>query len=325
LLDLLRSEIRRGIETYCEEPTHREAVLRALSRPDYALHPESRCRASLLTLEVYQSICGKPGSTALQAAAAMELYMEAAFMFDNVADNEVDPDSGLSAAEDLALAITLMLCGAAVAYEAGEQAKNEGLSLNPLLQLSRDCISSCSGQFLDARLKRQGQATTDEALNMTCFKCGSLGRSATVLGAGIATDDAEIINLFGEFGHSLFIYFQLVDDLRDACPADGSPGDLAQGTQTLPLAYFNNYMSEVPLRANDGIIPSQLNLVYSPDISRLFKESGAEVFCAIIAETFLNRAKSNLAVLKNRAIKVEGLEKLVNSIEIEAQEILAVV
>ncbi len=51
---------------------------------------------------------------------------------------------------------------------------------------------------------------------MTSLKAGSLGRFAAGLGASMATDDPEIVDLCGDFGFNLFTYLQLVDDLRDA-------------------------------------------------------------------------------------------------------------
>lgn len=320
--DMLRSEIRNILEDYCAEPALREAMLRAVSREGFALHGEGRCTAGLLTLEVYRAICGTVDTVALRAAVAVELYMEAAFMFDHVADNELDATSGLSAAEELTLAITLMSCGAAVACEAAQLAGGHSRSLDPLLQLQRDCIKSCSGQFLDTRMQKSTSANTDQSLKMTSLKSGSLGRLAAAFGAGIATDDPQTISLFAEFGSDLFTYLQLIDDMRDACPEKAPLKDMSQSKKTLPLAYFYNYLVEEPSKANCDIM--SLKALDGNDIRPVYEASGAGVFCAIVAETFLNRAKSKLAVLRNRTRTVEGLEQFVSSLEFSPNEILAV-
>ena len=44
-------------------------------------------------------------------AAGVEMQMEAAYMFDGVADGEEESRDELSPAEELALAITLLYCG----------------------------------------------------------------------------------------------------------------------------------------------------------------------------------------------------------------------
>jgi len=322
--DALRSEIHKTVETYCTEPTQRETMLRALSRPGFALHPEAKCRIGLLTLEVHRAIQGTLGTTAFRAAIATELYMEAAFMFDQVADHELDQADGLSAAEELALAIGLMSCGAAAACEAALQASSDGRGFRSLLQLHRDCIASSSGQFLDARVQKLGLGTTDEALRITCLKSGSIGRLATAFASNIATDEPQTIKLFEEFGFNLFTYMQLVDDLRDACPENIPLTDLGQHKKTLPVVYFSNFLAEDATVTNSGIMSPDSGEPVSQEVRQRFKASGAEVFSAIIAETFLNRAKSNLAALRDRAMMVDGLEQLVRSVEFNPNEIIAV-
>lgn len=321
--DKLCSQIRSTVESHCDEPHLREGMLQALSRPGFALHPEARCTAGLLTLKVYEAIRGTLATAAFQAAVAVELYMEAAFLFDNVADEEVDSTQNTSIAEDLAIAIGLLACGGMSACEAGKQLGSEAKSLHSLLQLQKDCLSSCSGQFLDARLQRQDLISTDEALEMTCRKSGSLGRLAAAQGAIMATNDPEIIGPFEELGFNLFTYLQLIDDLRDACPADGPMKDLEQHKKTLPLAYFHNTLLQEHSEACDGIIPWEYDERSGQDIHRGFNTSGADMFCAIVAETYLNRAKSYLAVLKDRVRTVEGLEQFVSSLEISPDEVFA--
>jgi len=324
MIDILRSEICKTLEAHFAEPTQRETMLRALSREGFALHPEGRCTTGLFTLEVYRAIRSMLDATAFRAAVATELYMEAAFMFDHVADQELDQSGGLSAAEELILAVSLMACGAAAACEAAQQASSDGQRLHALLQLHRGCISSCSGQLLDAQVQKLGLATTEEALRITRLKSGSTGRSAAALAANIATDDPETIRLFEEFGFNLFTYLQLIDDLRDACPESSAVTDLGQLKKTLPLVYFYNSLAERTRETDSGIIPSHEGKPVSQEVRQGFKASGAEVFSAIIAETFLNRAKSNLAALKNRTRTVEGLEQFISSLEFSPNEIFAV-
>ena len=324
MISALRSEIQKTVETYCAEPIHRETMLRALSCPGFALHPEAKCRAGLLTLEVYKAIQGTLNATAFWAAIATELYMEAAYIFDQVADHELDQADGLSAAEELALAIGLMSCGAAMGYEAARQADSNERCIRSLLQLHQDCINSSSGQFLDARAQKLHLGTTNEAIQITCLKSGSLGRLATSFAANIATDESQTIKLFEEFGFNLFTYMQLVDDIRDACPENTPHTDLGQHKKTLPLVYFFNFLVEDASVTNSDIMSPDSGVPISQKVRQAFKASGAEVFSAIVAETFLNRAKSNLADLRDRVIMVDSLEQLVSSVEFNPNEIMAV-
>ncbi len=319
----LRAEVRKTVELYCEEPISRGAMLRALTRPGFVLHPQAPCRAGILTLEVYHAICGSQSAAAIQAAVAVELHMQAAYMFDNVADHDKGPDNDLSPAEELALAIGLLSCGQATTAEAAYAAGKHGSDLRLLLQWTGHCASCCcAGQFLDAHLEKRHSATTEEALKMTSFKAGSLGRFATGLGASIATDDPDVVSLCGEFGFNLFTYLQLIDDLRDACPAQDSQRDIMRHKKTLPLVFFHNSLIEEHSGVVCSIIPSKVCEGAKASTWQRFESSGALVFGAITAEAFLNRAKSNLADIKNRLGTVGELERFVRSFEISPQEVV---
>ncbi len=324
MLATLRAEIRKTIDLYCAESTFREAMLRALARPGFALHSQAPCRAGVLTLEIYQVISGSLTIAAIQAGVAAEFHMQAAYMFDNVADRDKGPSDDLSPAEELALAIGLLSWGHATVCEAAYAAGWHGSSLRSLLQWVKECATNCcAGQFLDAYLEKRPSTTSEEALQMTSLKAGSLGRFATGLGASMATDNPEIVNLSGEFGFNLFTYFQLIDDLRDACPAQDLHRDLTQHKKTLPVVFFHNSLMERNHEVGCSIIPPEACEKTRADAWQEFEASGARIFGAIAAEAFLNRAKANLADIKSRLGTVGNLERFVSSFEISPQEVVA--
>lgn len=323
MLEELRTEVRNTIYEYCADPYLRDAALHALARPGFALNGESRCRAGILSLEAYRAIGGEPGDAAVQAAAAIELQMESAFMFDSVADQDVDPNDGLTPAEELALAISLLSCGNAAASQAAHRIDPTGSTSWRMQQLHRSQIEASTGQFLDASLQKFDRATVDQGLEMTSRKAGGLGKLSAGLGASLATDDPEIVGLFEDFGSNVFTYLQLVDDLRDACPDGSDESDLSQHKKTVPLIYFYDYLSQRASEAGNGIIPP-LESDDAQIIQREFRQCGAPLFCAVVAETFLNRAKSNLADLENLLGTVQNLEHLLDAIEAGSQEVLAV-
>jgi len=310
----LRTEVRKVVERYCDEPIHRGEILRALRRGGFAFHPQAACRAGVLTLQVHRAIAGLPSSAAIRAAAAVELLMEAAFIFDHVADQEVVLQHGLSPAEELGLAIAILNCGLAAACEATHWEGRGADGHQSLLHLLRSCISACTGQFLDAYLERRDSATAEEALAMTSLKAGSLGKLAAEFGARMATDDAETIRLFGEFGINLFTYLQLIDDLRDACATRIAQTDLTRRKKTLPLVFFYNAMLQ---SNNDNEAGNS-----STRLEEEFEASGAGVFCTIAAEAFLNRAKSTLADLRGRVREVKCLEEFIEALVLNAEGFL---
>ena len=136
----LQSRIRDAVESYCDEPALREGMLQELSRPGFALHSDARCTAGLITLKVYEAIYGSLTTAAFQAAVAVELYMEAGVLFDNIADDELDSAQGMSMATGLPVAVGFMACGGRAACEAGQQAGSDAKGLGLLIQLQRDLI-----------------------------------------------------------------------------------------------------------------------------------------------------------------------------------------
>lgn len=287
-------------------PTIRADLVSLLGRPGYALHPDGPCRAGVLALEIQAAVIREPaGRAALLAAAAVELQMEAAYIFDEVAD--AAPYAKRS--EDLALGIALLTTGAAAAVEAA------GDSPDPSDCLRRFCTAygeACAGQFLDAMLQRRGAATLEEALETTCLKSGGLGKFVAGFASRVAGADEDGITLFERFGSNTFTLAQLIDDMRDAC-AQGQLSDLAQRKATLPVVFYARGVdSVVPL---DGMLPI--------DIQQTYASSGAPLYVAILAQAYMSRARRDLSLLARRAYAVGGLGRYLKSMESGAEEILS--
>ena len=307
----------------CDEPVHLDAVTKQLMRPGFVLHPNAPCRSARLTLNVYEAVHGGIGKAAIFGAAAVELQMEAAFIFDKVADGELTESDGLTSAEALALAITIMNCGSIAACQAVDFAKAGQFALLPLLKLHSNIVSSCAGQFLDAHLERLDAASVGDAVRMTLLKSGSLGRLAAEFGAALATHNLHVIKLCGDLGHHAFAYAQLIDDLRDVWPTDFAKGDLARHKKTVPVAFFYETMLQSP--SNNGLNSHSLASYGATGALReSFEESAAESYCAIVAELYLDRAKAVLKELGDRLGEVKNLEQFLESLGASAAGALAV-
>ena len=182
-------------------------------------------------------------------------------MFDHVGDQEVDPQYGISPAEELALAIALLSIGIAAAYRAEHELCPSGLSTEyPLRTFFLSFVNACAGQFLDTRMGMSESASADDALNMTSLKSGSLGRLVAGFGASLGTNDPDVIAKFEEFGFNLFTYLQLIDDIRDASSPDGGDSDLTRNKKTIPLVFFYNALADVRTGKDDATIPDMTAL-----------------------------------------------------------------
>jgi geranylgeranyl pyrophosphate synthase len=300
----LRQQIREVITTRVTAAI-RDDLLSLLRRPGFALHPEGACRAGGLALVVHEAVTRKPaGRTALLAATAVELQMEALYVFDDVSDASPGGRRG----GDLALATALHTAGAAAAVEAA------GDSPAPSAALDHFCTAyteSAAGQFLDAMLQDRGGATLEEALRATCLKAGGLGRFVTGFAARVVGADGEGVDLFERLGEHTFTLAQLLDDLRDAC-APGKDSDLAQRKATLPVIFYSQGVdSLVPA---DGILTGQ--------VRSLYESSGAPLYAGILAQAYKRRAEEDLQLLARHGYEVGGLVRFLESVDSGAGETL---
>jgi len=305
VLKPLREQVHEVIAT-CVAPTIRMDLVKLLGRPGYALHPDGSCRAGVLALEVHEAVIREPaGRTALLAAAAVELQMEAAYVFDEVAD--AAPYGKRS--EDLALAIALLTAGVAAAVEAAAHSEDSSAALHHFCTAYGE---ACAGQFLDAMLQRRGEATLEEALQITCLKSGGLGKFVAGFAARVAGADADGVALFDRLGSHMFTFAQLVDDLRDAC-VPGKASDLAQRKATLPVVFYGQGI--------DSLAP--VNGMLSSAIRRTYESSGAPPYVAILAHAYMNRAEEDLSLLARHGYAVGGLGRFLKSVDSGAGETLS--
>ena len=284
----------------------RQDLLKLLGRPGYALHSDGLCRAGALALHVHEAITREPtGKSALLVAAAVELQMEAAFVFDEVADAAPGGTRG----EDLGLAIALLTAGAAAAVEAAADSPDRSAALD---HFCRAYSEACAGQSLDAALQGRGEATLEEALRMTCLKAGGLGKFVTGFAARVAGADEEGVALFERLGDHTFTLAQLVDDLRDAC-APGRDSDLAQRKATLPVVFYGRTIDS----------PAPVDGILSGDICDNYESSGAPLYVAILAHAYMRRADEDLRLLARHGYAVGGLVRFLESVDSGAGETLS--
>ena len=319
MLPYLRAQVADAVVAHAEPAIHADLV-RLLSQPGYALHPEGKCRAGVFTLEVYRSVRGGYDRNALLAAAAVELQMQSAYVFDQVSDGESAEETR---AEDLALAIALLIASIATAAEASSGSPGAAAAMRHF------CVTTggaCAGQFLDARLERRGGATLDEAHRMTRLKSGSLGSFAAGFAGRLAGDDG-LTPVFESLGFNLFTCAQLVDDHRDGC-GPGANSDLARSKATLPVVFYSRHRPQAGIdglprdfsidsdAGGDGRLPTRQND---------YESSGAPLYAAVLALAYLGRAHADLQCLADHGCRTGPLGRFVEGVESEAARTLGAV
>jgi len=310
MLPYVRAQVADAVVMHAEPAIHADLV-RLLSRPGYALHPEGRCRAGLFALEVYRSVRGGCDQIALMAAAAVELQMQSAYLLDEVADGESQEARG----EDLALALALLIAGTATAAEASSASPGGAAAMRHFCATTG---GACAGQFLDALLERRGGATLEEAHRMTRLKSGNLGSFAAGFAARLAGVDSDAFPVFESLGFNLFTCAQLVDDHRDGC-APGARSDLARSKATLPVVFFarRRHTSIDSDARGDGTL--------LPAVHHVYESSGAPLYAAVLALAYLGRARANLQRLAESGYSIGPLGRFVEGVESEAARTLGAV
>src|SRR5258708_23916996 len=200
------------------------------------LSAEPRPQSSVLVV----ATCVSAGSTwqrALWPAVAMDCAMAAADVFDDIADGEAAALSdrfGLSGlligtAGLLALAGGIVLRGI-----------DDGLPEQTIIDLGR-LLSDELARAADGQARSLApRIVTDavDAYEVAAAKSGPLGSLGARLGARTASDNPELLRLYGRFGWHLAVYSQLLNDARDAAPTGSvTKGDVREGRQTVPLAF----------------------------------------------------------------------------------------
>jgi geranylgeranyl pyrophosphate synthase len=103
--------------------------------------------------------------------------------------------------------------------------------------LASGCLSLARGEALQRAQTHDPETSVESYLERCALKTGKLFEAACLLGAGVTRSDAPAL---ADFGLSLGIAFQIVDDILD-CTGDTidtgkiSGTDLREGTPTLPL------------------------------------------------------------------------------------------
>jgi geranylgeranyl pyrophosphate synthase len=200
------------------------------------LSAEPRPQSSVLVV----ATCVSAGGTwqqALWPAVAMDCAMAAADVFDDIADGEAAALSDrfgpggllIGTAGLLALAGGIVLRGI-----------DDGLPEQTVIDLGR-LLSDELARAADGQARSLAPRTVTDAVDaygVAAAKSGPLGSLGARLGARTASDDPDLLRLYGRFGWHLAVYSQLLNDARDAAPSGSvTKGDVRDGRQTVPLAF----------------------------------------------------------------------------------------
>ena len=210
----------------------------------------------LLSHELFAEV----DENAMNTAMAIELFHNFTLMHDDIMDNAPLRRGKTTVHEKYSLA-TGILSGDVMniyAYEHLNKINSE--HIHSVIQLfNKTAIEICEGQQLDMDYEKQQFVTMDEYLHMITLKTSVLLGASMKLGAMLGGATEGCSKLLFNFGQSLGIAFQLMDDYLDAF---GDPtktgkqigGDILSNKKTFLLTKAYEQSNEVEQKKIESIL-----------------------------------------------------------------------
>jgi geranylgeranyl pyrophosphate synthase len=263
-------------------------------------------RAHSLTTVLVPGACLSAGGQwrdALWPATAAECMMAAADLFDDVAD--ADSGSQTESAGVLLTAAAGLLSLATVAVARSVQDGSSATTATALAELlGRGFAHAANGQAVSLQSDHTGLDALG-AYRQSAAKSGPLGALIAKLGARTGTDDAEVVDLLGQFGHRLAVRSQLLNDVRDASPDPTQvKADVRTGAPTVPLVFSGS------IGAPAGLSAAQLDAWEMEERVRIAAGGGLAAALAL-AEAERLQALQTLDTLETLGHSVVGLRALI--------------
>lgn len=230
---------------------------------------------------------------ALPLAAACLLVHLGADLLDNVADEELSPRwSSIGAAEAGLAAATYLSALAPAALDPLERSHPVRVGrvrrelIGALLEMS-------DGQHGDLRLPRDEGAAPAAARLVAERKAGAQFRFFARAGALLATDDARLVDCYGELGNCLGAGSQIASDADDLVHPPSR--DLLNGKRTLPVAHALAALEEPEQRSFGELLDAaRHSAAHHEEVNRVLQLAGSFRYTALVVEVYRQRALASL-------------------------------
>ncbi|MBY0292932.1 MAG: polyprenyl synthetase family protein [Alphaproteobacteria bacterium] len=245
----------------------------------------------LLTLASAE-ICGYQGTRHIQLAACVEFIHTATLLHDDVVDGSI-LRRGMSTANALWSNQASVLVGDFLFSRAFELMVSEG-SLEVLKILSVASSAIAEGEVLQLSLSHDLELKQETYLKIIGAKTARLFSAATEVGAVVAEADERTRKALAQFGYTLGIAFQLMDDVLDYAADQETLGkaigdDFREGKVSLPVILACERGADLAFwqEAFQGGVRDEGALAHA---IRLLKDSGALLKTKHIAQDFIEEA-----------------------------------
>lgn len=236
-------------------PSLRTLLLIPLQQPGKVLHPANEHPFWPALVLATSAAAGGDPRAAVRVGAAVEIFMAALDLFDEVEDGDQSATiaaAGTAQATNVATALLLL------AQQTLLTLTELGLTAERVLTLVRALtaagVAATGGQHSDLAAEADRLISATDAHAIARQKAGALAAGAATLGALLGTDDPALLALYHEWGLHLGTLAQIQNDMRDA-EAPDLKSDLARGKGTLPLIYVRgNAAGDATTLATSGAL-----------------------------------------------------------------------
>ena len=168
--------------------------------------------------------------------------------------------------------------------------------------ISSACYRITEANHLDLRAEGADNPSLELADQITTAKSAPIDQLIGPIVTGLATDDAEMVQTFTDFGAAVGAYAALNNDLNDALPESSHKSDVRRRKKTFPIVFLmtqtpeGSYEEEkVWLRSTHPMLPEQ-----EAQIRHALVESGAVDYTSVLAEAYRHKARNLLRPLEEK-------------------------
>jgi geranylgeranyl pyrophosphate synthase len=306
LLDQLKGEIEEVISDLSDEKGLPQLVREPLSQTRRGLAPgiESDRPWPLLPLLVSEAVSNE-SDRALPVAAAMQFFLGAADVFDDIEDAD-SPDSlytryGLAVATSIAS--TLLILGELSLSRLAYRGFNANNVVHTMESVNSFYVMACAGQYLD--LNEKMSQSEEMYLKIINMKTASQVKCACYLGAFLAGAKQQLIDNFSLFGYNLGMASQIGNDIQGIVKGT----DIIKRKVTLPIIYA--------LSLPDKAICNQLRQVFQKkdtpvhdfeSIKKLLLHTGAIHYATLRMDIYKLKALDVLGEIKTAGVNIDKLK-----------------
>jgi geranylgeranyl pyrophosphate synthase len=288
----------------CNLPEFRECLRKLLQIPGLVLSPQGGSGLVSGVLLAFNAVCpDRDWKDVVPGVVAGELFYTTFQLLDKVIDGEIpmgvenwDPETVCNAASVVQVMAYMALLGLRERGFAHEQVEQ------CIRRMSNACTRVAEAQHLDRLAERIESPTLELAFQITIGKSASIDQIIGGIGAGLGTEDPEIVRAFTEFGGALGIYSALTNDLNDVLPKNMHKADVRRRKKTLPIVYLvSQTSSESYVKEKQCLRSSRpISVEEEAMIRRALVESGAVDYTSVVAESYRRKARNALRSLEGR-------------------------